>query len=47
VDSDLIAAHNLPHAYLGLGTAGFPEALQVQEQCVNWLAFQFTRDGNE
>jgi acetyl esterase/lipase len=47
VDSDLIAAHNLPHAYLGLGTAGFPEALQVQEQCVNWLAFQLTRDGNE
>lgn len=47
VDSDLIAAHNLPHAYLGLGTAGFPEALQVQEHCVNWLTFQLTREGNE
>lgn len=46
VDSDLIAAHNLPHAYLGLGTAGFPEALHVQKQCVNWLTFQLTRDGD-
>lgn len=45
VESDLVAAHNLPHAYLGLGTAGFPEALQVQEQCVNWLTFQLSRDG--
>jgi acetyl esterase/lipase len=47
VKSDLFAAHNLPHAYLGLGTAGFPEALQVQEQCVNWLIFQLTREGDE
>lgn len=46
VDSDLIAAHNLPHAYLGLGTAGFPEALQVQEKCARWLTFQLTRDGD-
>jgi acetyl esterase/lipase len=44
VESDLFAAQNLPHAYLGLGTAGFPEALQVQNQCVEWLNFQFTRN---
>ena len=43
VSSDLIAAHNLPHAYLGLGTAGFPEARQVQERCINWLKYQFAR----
>jgi len=45
VESDLVAAHNLPHAYWGLGTAGFPEACQVQERCADWLAFQLTRDG--
>ena len=44
VDSDLFAAHNMPHAYLGLGTAGFPEALLVQQQCVQWLIQQLTRD---
>jgi acetyl esterase/lipase len=44
VDSNLFAAHNLPHAYLGLGTAGFPEALQVQHQCIEWLMHQLTRD---
>ena len=43
VDSDLIAAHNLPHAYLGLGTAGFPEAKQIQEKCIVWLNEQFTK----
>jgi acetyl esterase/lipase len=43
VDSDLIAAHNLPHAYLGLGTAGFPEAKQIQEQCITWLNQQFAK----
>jgi acetyl esterase/lipase len=43
VDSDLIAAHNLPHAYLGLGTAGFPEAQQIQEKCVVWLNEQFSK----
>lgn len=35
--SQLIAAHNVPHAYLGLGTAGFPEAVQVQEHAMAWL----------
>jgi len=44
VESDLIAAHNWPHAYLGLGTAGFPEALQVQERCVDWLKLQLSGD---
>jgi acetyl esterase/lipase len=43
VDSDLIAAHNLPHAYLGLGTAGFPEAQQIQEHCVHWLNRQLSK----
>jgi acetyl esterase/lipase len=43
VESDLIAAHNLPHAYLGLGTAGFPEAQQIQEHCIVWLNRQFTK----
>ena len=47
VDSDLFAANNMPHAYLGLGTAGFPEALLVQEQCVKWLIQQLTRDLKE
>ena len=44
VESALFAANNLPHAYLGLGTAGFPEARQVQEQCASWLTHQFTRE---
>ena len=35
--SELVAAHNVPHAYLGLGTAGFPEAVQVQERAMEWL----------
>jgi acetyl esterase/lipase len=35
--SELIAARNVPHAYLGLGTAGFPEAVQVQERAMEWL----------
>ncbi|KAL3913855.1 MAG: hypothetical protein SGARI_000445 [Bacillariaceae sp.] len=37
VKSELIAAHNVPHAYLGLGTAGFPEAVQVQNYAMEWL----------
>jgi acetyl esterase/lipase len=40
VDSELRAAHNMPHAYWGLGTAGFPEAQQVQQECQEWLARQ-------
>mmetsp|Transcript_24267 Transcript_24267/g.67212 ORF Transcript_24267/g.67212 Transcript_24267/m.67212 type:complete len:176 (-) Transcript_24267:1082-1609(-) len=38
VDSELMAVHNVPHAYLGLGTAGFPEAVQVQQYAINWMS---------
>lgn len=38
VDSELRAVPNLPHAYLGLGTTGFPEAQQAQRECQAWLA---------
>ena len=41
VDSELRVAHNMPHAYWGLGTAGFPEAQQVQQECQEWLNRQF------
>jgi len=44
VESELRAAQNLPHAYLGLGTAGFPEAQEVQSQLINWLNCQLVRD---
>eukprot|EP00551_Chaetoceros_affinis_P019371 CAMPEP_0203738742 /NCGR_PEP_ID=MMETSP0092-20131115/43603_1 /ASSEMBLY_ACC=CAM_ASM_001090 /TAXON_ID=426623 /ORGANISM="Chaetoceros affinis, Strain CCMP159" /LENGTH=527 /DNA_ID=CAMNT_0050624553 /DNA_START=390 /DNA_END=1973 /DNA_ORIENTATION=+ len=40
VDSDLRAAQNLPHAYWGLGTAGFPEARKVQRECEKWMVKQ-------
>lgn len=42
VQSELRAAQNMPHAYWGLGTAGFPEARQVQQECEEWLKRQFT-----
>lgn len=42
VNSELRAAHNMPHAYWGLGTAGFPEAQQVQQECQEWLKRQFS-----
>ncbi|KAG7362763.1 lipase [Nitzschia inconspicua] len=38
VKSEVIASRNVPHAYLGLGTAGFPEAVQVQNHAMNWLS---------
>ena len=41
VDSDLRAALNMPHAYWGLGTAGFPEARKVQQECQAWMVKQF------
>lgn len=47
VESDLRAAQNLPHAYLGLGTAGFPEAQEVQRQLIDWLNFQLHRGESE
>lgn len=43
VESDLRAAQNLCHAFFGLGTAGFPEAKDVQHQLIEWLNFQLTR----
>ncbi|GKY93168.1 hypothetical protein MPSEU_000284800 [Mayamaea pseudoterrestris] len=43
VDADLQVADNLPHAYLGLGIAAFPEAVQVQQHCQSWLTYQLTR----
>jgi len=43
IESDLRAAHNMPHAYWGLGTAGFPEAKQVQSECKLWLHDQLNR----
>ena len=42
VDSELMAVHNVPHAYLGLGTAGFPEAFQVQQYAMDWLSSKFS-----
>jgi acetyl esterase/lipase len=44
VDSKLGAVSHMPHAYWGLGTAGFPEALQVQHECQEWLVRQFSRE---
>jgi acetyl esterase/lipase len=43
IESDLRAAENLPHAFLGLGTAGFPEAGEVQGACQAWLGHQLSR----
>jgi len=37
VESDLCAVHNMPHAFWGLVTAGFPEAKEVHLQCQKWL----------
>ena len=42
VDSDLRAAQNVPHAYWGLGTAGFPEARKAQRECQQWMAKQLS-----
>jgi len=43
VESELRAVQNMPHAYWGLGTAGFPEAKQVQKECREWLRQQLAR----
>lgn len=37
VESDLRAAHHMPHAFWGLSSAGFPEAKQVMVECSSWL----------
>ena len=44
VESELRAVQNMPHAYWGLGTAGFPEAKQVQKECREWLSHQLARN---
>jgi len=41
VESELKATHHVPHAFWGLGTAGFPEAIQVQKECENFLVRHF------
>lgn len=43
IESELRAAENLPHAFLGLGTAGFPEAEEAQHACQAWLSYQLSR----
>jgi len=37
VKSTLRAVHNVPHAFWGLGAAGFPEVKEVQRECQEWL----------
>ena len=41
VKSELKATHNMPHAFWGLGTAGFPEAVQIQKECGAFLQQRF------
>ena len=47
VESILGAVSHMPHAYWGLGTAGFPEARQVQHECEEWLVKQLERDTDD
>lgn len=47
VECDLRAVQNLPHAYWGLGTAGFPEAQKVQRECEEWMTKQLNRGRKE
>lgn len=44
VDSELIATHSLPHAFWGLGTAGFPEAQKMQTKCQIWMQKHLAED---
>lgn len=41
VESDLKAVHNMPHAFWGLASAGFPEAKQCMVECSSWLQMMF------
>ncbi|KAL7550446.1 hypothetical protein ACHAWF_013681 [Thalassiosira exigua] len=41
VKSSLRAAHDLPHAFWALSTAGIPEARHVQNECQQWLSKKF------
>lgn len=44
VKSSLRAAHDLPHAFWALSTAGIPEARQVQKECQRFLSMIFCSD---
>lgn len=43
VESDLRSVPHMPHAFWGLGSAGFPEARQVHRECERWLKEHFER----
>ncbi|CAB9501635.1 Hormone-sensitive lipase [Seminavis robusta] len=43
VQSEIRAVQNMPHAYWGLGMAGFPEAKKVHKEAQEWLATKLTR----
>jgi len=43
VESDLRSVPHMPHAFWGLGSAGFPEAKQVHRECQRWLKEHFQR----
>jgi acetyl esterase/lipase len=43
VESEIRAATNVPHAYLGLATAGFPEAVEQHEYAMRWLRDIFSK----
>ena len=44
VNSQIRATRNMPHAFLGLKNAGFPEALEVHASCIDWLNNVFGAD---
>jgi len=47
VESDLKAVHNMPHAFWGLASAGFPEAKQCMVECSSWLQMMFCRQHDD
>lgn len=47
VESDLKAVHNMPHAFWGLSSAGFPEAKRVMVECSSWLQMMFCRQHDD
>lgn len=48
VASELRACHNMPHAGLwGMGMTGFPEAIQVQKECQEWLCHQMKQKSSD
>ena len=44
VNSSIHAAQHMPHAFLGLSNAGFPEAARVQKSCQRFLIETFKKD---